>query len=287
MRKILDYVKVVICGMVFGVANVIPGVSGGTMLVVFGLYDRLTEAISGVKAIIRNIVFLLFFGAGAGVGILGFAKIITFLFQKFGVQTNMFFIGLILGSVPMIYRMGTSEQKPKPLCIIPFVIAMAAVVGLGIVQNTMGDAEQVAEQVTGFDPLMTVKLLAFAFIAAVAMIIPGLSGSFVMLLLGVYSTIISALDFKALNFYILIPTAVGVVLGIILGAKLISTLLKKFKLMAYSAILGLVIGSVYAILPEGFGFDLTTGYGFVCLLFGVLVSILVEKLGKATEKDKA
>ena len=152
MRKILDYVKVVICGMVFGVANVIPGVSGGTMLVVFGLYDRLTEAISGVKAIIRNIVFLLFFGAGAGVGILGFAKLITFLFQKFGVQTNMFFIGLILGSVPMIYRMGTSEQKPKPLCIIPFVIAMAAVVGLGIVQNTMGDAEQVAEQVTGFAP---------------------------------------------------------------------------------------------------------------------------------------
>ena len=71
------------------------------------------------------------------------------------------------------------------------------------------------------------------------------------------------------------------------GAKLISTLLKKFKIMAYSAILGLVIGSVYAILPEGFGFDLTTGYGFVCLLFGVLVSILVEKLGKATEKDKA
>ena len=65
MKKVLGYLKLILCGMVFGVANVIPGVSGGTMLVVFGIYDQLTEAISGVKAIIKNIVFLIFFGAGA------------------------------------------------------------------------------------------------------------------------------------------------------------------------------------------------------------------------------
>ena len=76
-------------------------------------------------------------------------------------------------------------------------------------------------------------------------------------------------------------------LGIILGAKIISTLLKKFRLMAYSAIMGLVVGSVYAILPSGFGFNLSTGYGFVCLLFGVLTSILVEKLGGNSENETA
>lgn len=287
MKKVLQYIKVILCGMVFGVANVIPGVSGGTMLVVFGIYDQLTEAISGVKAIIKNIVFLLFFGVGAGVGILGFAKLIKFLFDNFGVQTNMYFIGLILGSVPMIYRMGTAENKVKPLCIVPFLISGALVVGLTVLQNSMGNAEQAAEMVAGFDPLMTVKLLVFAFIAAVAMIIPGLSGSFVMLLLGVYQTVISAIQINDLNFYVIIPVAIGVVLGIILGAKIISTLMKKFRLMAYSAIMGLVIGSVYAILPADFGFNLQTGYGFVCLLFGVLTSILVEKLGKSTEKESA
>ena len=73
MKKVVSYIKILLCGMIFGVANVIPGVSGGTMLVVFGMYDRLTEAISGIKAIFRNIVFLVFFGVGAGVGILGFA----------------------------------------------------------------------------------------------------------------------------------------------------------------------------------------------------------------------
>lgn len=287
MKKVLQYIKLVLCGMVFGVANVIPGVSGGTMLVVFGIYDQLTEAISGVKAIIKNIVFLLFFGVGAGVGILGFAKLIKFLFDNYGVQTNMYFIGLILGSVPMIYRMGTAENKVKPLCIVPFLISGALVVGLTMLQNTMGSAEQAAEMVSGFDPVMTVKLLVFSFIAAVAMIIPGLSGSFVMLLLGVYQTVISAIQINDLNFYVIIPVAVGVVLGIILGAKIISTLMKKFRLMAYSAIMGLVIGSVYAILPSDFGFNLQTGYGFVCLLFGVLTSVLVEKLGKGSEKESA
>ncbi len=286
MKKVLSYIKILLCGMIFGVANVIPGVSGGTMLVVFGMYDRLTEAISGIKAIFRNIVFLVFFGVGAGVGILGFAKLLNSLFENFPVQTNMYFIGLILGSIPLVYRLGTEEQKAKPLCLVPLLIAGAVVVGLAVLQNSMGDAEQAAESVAGFDILMTIKLVVFAFIAAVAMIIPGVSGSFVMMLLGVYQTVISAIQFNALNFYVIIPVAVGVVLGVILGAKIISTLMKKFRLMAYSAIMGLVIGSVYAILPNGFGFNLQTGYGFVCLLFGVLTSILVENLGDGNKQEK-
>lgn len=286
MKKVVSYIKILLCGMIFGVANVIPGVSGGTMLVVFGMYDRLTEAISGIKAIFRNIVFLVFFGVGAGVGILGFAKLLNSLFENFPVQTNMYFIGLILGSIPLVYRLGTEEQKTKPLCLVPLLIAGAVVVGLAVLQNSMGDAEQAAESVAGFDILMTIKLVVFAFIAAVAMIIPGVSGSFVMMLLGVYQTVISAIQFNALNFYVIIPVAVGVVLGVILGAKIISTLMKKFRLMAYSAIMGLVIGSVYAILPNGFGFNLQTGYGFVCLLFGVLTSILVENLGDGNKQEK-
>lgn len=281
MKKFLQYFKVLLSGIVFGIANIIPGVSGGTMLVVFGIYDRLTEAISGIKAIFRNIVFLLFFGAGAGIGLLGFASVISMLFRSFGVQTNMFFIGLILGSVPMIYRMGTSESKVKPLCAAPFILAFGVVILLAVLEKM--NIVPAADVVTGFDVVMTVKLFLCALLAAVAMIIPGLSGSFVMMMLGVYETIIGAIQIKALNFYVIIPVALGVIIGIIGGAKVISILIKKYKLMVYSAIMGLVVGSVYAILPDGFGFNLQTGYGFVCLLFGVLTSVLVEKLGKAEE----
>lgn len=386
MSRFSFYLKTFICGLAFGIANIIPGVSGGTMLVVFGMYDKLTEAISGVKAIFRNIGFLIAFCLGGGTGILGFAFVITWLFEQFGIQTNMFFIGLIIGSVPLIIRTATKNEKPKALCIIPFIIGLAAVVGLTMLESSSdtksysmtesvnggittisisNDSDraieswsieienggcfdvgydifgaEVSADVSTFDKLKQlfgasvsdklnlitsiegveiapgetycfsysgaaadnpfsvndmslsvsykidflffITMLAALFIAAVAMIIPGVSGSFVMMLLGVYSTVIAAI--KDLNLMIIIPCAIGAVLGIMLGAKLISTLLKKYSLMVYSLIMGLVIGSVYAILPHGFGFNLETGYGFVCLFSGVLVSVLIEKLGKTTEE---
>ncbi|MBE6902747.1 MAG: DUF368 domain-containing protein [Ruminococcaceae bacterium] len=113
MNYFVTYLRFFISGLAFGIANVIPGVSGGTMLVVFGIYDKLTEAISGVKAILKNFWFLFSFVLGAGSGVLGFAFVITWLFESFGVQTNMFFIGLILGSVPLIVRTATASEKIK------------------------------------------------------------------------------------------------------------------------------------------------------------------------------
>ena len=128
------------------------------------------------------------------------------------------------------------------------------------------------------DVLFFFTMMAALFIAAVAMIIPGVSGSFVMMLLGVYTTVIAAI--KDFDLLIIIPCVVGAILGIILGARLISTLIKKHGLMMYSGIMGLVIGSVYAILPAGFGFNLSTGYGFVALICGILTSVIIDKVGK-------
>ena len=278
MKKVVEYLKYFLCGLIFGTANVIPGVSGGTMLVVFGIFDRLTESISGVKKIFKNFPFLLTFALGAGAGILVSAKVISQMFVSFGVQTNMFFIGLILGGIPLIYRLGTAEKKPKPLCILPFVIAMAFVIGLAVLEK-LNIFSLTAETVEGFDLVFSLKMVGSAALAAVTMIIPGISGSFVMMLLGVYETIIGALS--TFNFYVIIPFAIGAVVGIVVGAKLISMLIAKNRLMVYSALMGLVIGSVYAILPEGFGFNLQTGYGFVFLIFGVIASLLFEKLGKS------
>lgn len=278
MKKFVEYLKIFLCGVVFGTANVIPGVSGGTMLVIFGIFDRLTDAISGIKKIFENFFFLFTFALGAGGGIIFSAKVINDLFSSFPVQTNLFFIGLILGGIPLIYKLGTSGKKIKPMCFVPFIIAMAVVIGLAVLEKA--DIFELAPDVVeGFDLIVSLKLVICAAIAAVTMIIPGISGSFVMMLLGVYQTVIGALE--SFNFYVIIPFAVGAVIGIIFGARLISFLIKKNKLMVYSALMGLVIGSVYAILPEEFGFDLTSGYGFVCALFGVLAAVLVEKLGAA------
>lgn len=281
MKTFLRWLKLFVVGVVFGIANVIPGVSGGTMLVIFGVYDELTEAISGIKAIFKHLGFLIPLGLGGAAGIFGFAVVVKWLFNNFGLQTNMFFIGLILGSIPLIVKIGTSERKAKPVCIIPFVIAMAAVIGLTVLQRA--DIVNLTTQtVEGFDVLFMLKIMVCAVLAAVTMIIPGVSGSFVMMLLGIYQTVIDSIT--TLRFVVLVPFAIGAVIGVIGGAKLISVLIGKNKLMVYSAILGLVVGSVYAILPEDFGFTLQTGYGFVCLFFGVLAAVFVEKLGRIDEQ---
>lgn len=283
MKKLFEYLKYFLCGVVFGTANVIPGVSGGTMLVVFGIFDRLTDSISGIKKIFQNFWFLVTFALGTGSAIILSSFVISSLFENFGIQTNMFFLGLIIGGIPLIYKLGTAEKKVKPLCVVPFVIAMAVVIGLTVLERA--DVFKLApDAVNGFDAVISLKLLGCAALAAVTMIIPGISGSFVMMLLGVYETIITAI--KEMNFYVIVPFAIGAIIGVIGGAKLISILIKKNKLMVYSALLGLVIGSVYAILPEGFGFNLQTGYGFVCLLFGIVMAVLIEKLGASDSGNK-
>lgn len=276
MKKFIEYLKYFLCGVVFGTANVIPGVSGGTMLVVFGIFDRLTDSISGIKKIFQNFWFLVTFALGAGGAIIFSSFVISSLFDNFAIQTNMFFLGLIIGGIPLIYKLGTSEKKVKPLCVVPFVIAMAVVIGLTVLEKA--DVFKLApDVVNGFDAIISLKLLGCAVLAAVTTIIPGISGSFVMMLIGVYETIITAI--KEMNFYVIIPFAMGAIIGIIGGAKLISILIKRNRLMVYSALMGLVIGSIYAILPEGFGFNLQTGYGFVCMLFGIVTAVLIEKLG--------
>ena len=127
----------IVFGLIFGIANIIPGVSGGTMLVTCGCYDKVCGALAlDFKEIKKNIKFLIFFGIGAIIGIIGFSNIITLLFDNFPTETYMFFIGLIIGSVPLIVRNATVKEKFKPLCAVPFILALAVVIGLAVLEQT-------------------------------------------------------------------------------------------------------------------------------------------------------
>jgi len=275
----MQYLLAVLYGLVFGIANVIPGVSGGTMLVVFGCYDKVCGALSlNLKEIKKNIVFLVFFGIGAAAGIVGFSFVITWLFENFPIETYMFFIGLIVGSIPLIIRNATLKKKFSPVCLIPFVLALVLVVGLAMLEGS-GAAAESAVTVTGI--AAAALYLGAGFISAVAMIIPGVSGSFVMVLIGTYASVIGAI--KGLDFAILIPTAIGVIAGLVLGARLITFLLKKYRLMVFSAILGLVAGSLYAIYPAGAGLNADTFIGIAVMILGFFVSFIVGKHTKVEE----
>ncbi len=247
-----------IAGVVFGLANVIPGVSGGTMAVVFGVYERLINLIANIrKNLKKELPFIAVFGAGAVVGILAFGKLMKWILQNHAAEANAFFIGVILGSIPILVGFAfkkTSKKTGKSRWIVNAgnIIPMLVTFGIMIPMALSGDTSEakeaaVAAQVTGFNLLNTLLYIVYGVIAVTTMIIPGISGSFVMLLIGFYGTIISAV--ADLNFLVLIPFGIGCVIGLFTVAKLIKWRLKKYPRPSYSAILGFVLGSILCIFP--------------------------------------
>ncbi len=251
-----EFIVNILRGMVVGIANVIPGVSGGTMMVSMGIYDRLilvlTHFIKRMKEAVALLVPILI---GMLLSIAIFAKIFSeILFPRFPLQTNLFFIGLILGGLPVIYGKvkGNTIKIPQ---IIAFLLFFVMVVGFAFVGEGGGSSADIS-----FRAGNVIKLFGVGIIAAATMVIPGVSGSMIMMILGYYNTLIDtindfinalkAFDIAAMldTFVVLVPFGIGVVIGIVAVAKLIEFMLKKFPLVTYWAIIGLIAASPFAIL---------------------------------------
>lgn len=270
-----EFIANILRGMVIGIANVIPGVSGGTMMVSMGIYDKLilvlTHFIKRMKEAVALLVPIL---VGMLLSIAIFAKIFSeILFPRFPLQTNLFFIGLILGGLPVIYGKvkGNTIRIPQ---IVAFVLFFAMVVGFACVGEGGGSSADISFSVGN-----VAKLFGVGIIAAATMVIPGVSGSMIMMILGYYNTIIDtindfinalkAFDIAAMldTFVVLVPFGIGVVVGIVAVAKLIEFMLKKFPLVTYWAIIGLIVASPLAILIM---MEIGT-VGFVEIITGVVL----------------
>ncbi len=241
-------------GIFIGIANIIPGVSGGTIAVVLGIFERLLEAVNGIfKDFKKHFLFLLAVFAGAGFGIVLLSSAIEYSLNNYSFPTSMFFVGLVVGSIPLIYSK-TNAKSIKPANILATLIAFGAVVLLSSGNNT--------EVIADFrpEPSMYIMLLFSGIIASAAMVIPGISGSFILMLLGLYPMVIHSIAqiksyllnpkdmAKLLEIAgVLIPLGIGVIIGIIIVTKLIRIFLDKYQTQTYFAILGLILGSVYGI----------------------------------------
>ena len=251
MNKIKDILR----GAVIGVANIIPGVSGGTMMVSMGIYDTIIGCINRLFTDFVQCVRTLWpFAVGMAAAIVGLSFVIEPLFAHFPLQTNCAFIGLIFGGLPVLLRRLRGKRKGAPGALA-FVLAFALIIALQIIGEGDGSSA-----VIRLNPLQMAKLLGVGVIASATMVIPGVSGSMMLMLLGYYEPVISsisglvraltALDGGALlyNAGVLAPFGIGVVAGIFLIAKLIEILLARWEGVTYCAIIGLVSASPIAIL---------------------------------------
>lgn len=241
----MSFIKNILIGAIIGLANIIPGVSGGTMAVVLNVYDRLIGAISNIKKSFRkNGMFLAALVIGAALAILLFSRVIAYFLDNFYMITNFFFIGIIVGSIPMVYKRAT-EERFKPMHMLACAATLAIMLFTVYFIPVSGETGAI---ITTISLASFVKLFFVSIISAICMIIPGISGSFVMLLFGTYETVTTAIsDF---NILILIPVGAGALFGILLGSKVIEFVLKKFPQATYFAILGFMLGSMPAIVDK-------------------------------------
>ncbi len=236
-------------GGAIGVANIIPGVSGGTIAVVLGIYKYLIKAISNIATDQEKrkeyFIFLVKISLGAVIVIFLSAKLMKFLLENYNVYTNLAFVGLIAGSIPSIYK-SHADMKITFLTILSFLLGASIILffEFAFPQAEKKEGVQVIFYLTFNSGLL---LLIAGFFAGGSMIVPGISGSFIMLLMGQYYIVTSCVAER--HVLPLIVIALGIILGVMIFAKLINFLLNKFPKETFYFILGLVVASLYSIYP--------------------------------------
>lgn len=291
-----NFVNLFFKGILVGIANIIPGVSGGTIAVVLRIFDQMIDAINNFfKQPKKHIKFLIPLLLGAVVGILIFSKIIEICLNKESLPTSMFFVGLVIGSIPLIFK--HAKSKPvKPIYYLASLIGFAIVVTMSFLKQPTSSSTDIT-----ISTFWLIKIFTFSMLASAAMVVPGISGSFVMVLLGIYNIILTSISnlvptlitgFELMSsegffggikyivtsniFITLFVAGIGIVLGVILISKLIAFLLDKAFSVTYFSILGLIFGSIFSIFKDPITYS---SYTSSIPVFSIVLAVIMCIIG--------
>ena len=236
-----ETITLIIKGIIIGIGKIIPGVSGGMMAISLNVYDKSIDAISNFfKDIKNNFLFLLKLGIGIMIAIILFSKIINYALFNFYLPTMLLFIGLIIGGIPNILKEVKKEVNliNINLMLIPIIfILLVAILSSHLKLNNVSHSK-----------VMILGLLGI--IEALTMIIPGISGTMILMMLGYYNLIIESFgnltrpDLFISSLGVLFPFGIGIFLGIVFFSKIIDKLLNKYRIKSFYIILGFTISSI-------------------------------------------
>lgn len=261
-------ISVLLKGLVIGGTMTVPGVSGGSMAMILGIYERLISSISSfLKNIKENLIFLSVFLAGSFLGMFLFANGVLKLMEAYPMPVRYFFVGAVAGGIPLIFK----EAKVKKVtwsAIIYCIIGILAVwlisllpSGLFSSQNSVG--------ITG----ILLQILG-GFIVAVALVLPGISVSQMLLMLGLYEEVMQAI--RTLDLLSILPLGIGVVVGILLTTKFLESLMNRYPQPTYLIVLGFILGSIPELFP-GFAFNFTQVISVVTAIMGFLAVYSISR----------
>lgn len=262
MKFILDFCK----GILIGAGCILPGISSGVLCVIFGIYEKILDSVLNFFSDIRkNFKFLLPIALGGTVGIVIFSKILQYLLYKFPMQTKSIFIGLILGGVVLLFKQMSTKEKFKIKEFFCLLVSLGIGIGMVYIENKVRGAS--------IENVSYIYLVFSGFLMSIGIVVPGVSNTIILMLLGVYSLYLSSVS--TLYLPVLIPMGIGLLLGSLIFMKIIKVLLEKCYVQTMFSIIGFTLGSILVLFP-----DVCTVMDFVitgiCVICGYCVMYIVN-----------
>ncbi len=259
----MNFFKDFLKGIAIGAGAILPGISSGVLCVIFGIYETLLNCVLNFfKNIKYNFKILFPIVLGSLCGVILFGNFLKYVFYAYPIQTKFIFIGLILGSIPELLKKSHSKQDFKPCYLIYMIITFLIGIALVYLESKLDISSSTNEYSYAF-------LILSGFLMSAGVIIPGISSTLILMLLGVYDAYLISVSSLYLPF--LIPLGIGLIAGSIICMYLIKFLLNKYYIQTFYCIIGFTLGSIFVLYP-GFSFDLNGIVGILSLILGLCVS---------------
>lgn len=263
-------------GIGIGAGCILPGISSGVLLVVFGLYDKLIHSVLHFfKDIKNNSKFLFPIVLGTFLGIVLFGNILQLLFSSFPSQTKSIFIGLLLGSLPLLFKQANGKKGFRLRYILPLLVTFFISMLLLYCENKMHFTGNISVEGNFFFFIFS------GFCMSIGIVIPGISSTVILMLLGIYPIYLAAVS--SLNLPVLLPMALGIVIGGFLFMHLIQFLMTHYFSLTYYGIIGFAVGSTFVLYPTLDSLS-TVITSLICLCIGFYMTSSIEKIKGKTRK---